>query len=73
MTITDSINKSDAFIAAWLPGSEGAGVADFLFATDDFKPVGKLPFSWPNAFEDLPLATDSDKALYPFGEGLSDY
>ncbi|MEH6586273.1 MAG: glycoside hydrolase family 3 N-terminal domain-containing protein [Halioglobus sp.] len=73
MTITDSIDKSDAFIAAWLPGSEGAGVADFLFATDDFKPVGTLPFSWPSAFEDLPLAADSDKALYPFGAGLSDY
>ena len=72
-TVTDTIEASDAFVAAWLPGSEGAGVADFLYGTNGFKPTGKLPFSWPNAFEDLPLAPDSDKALYPFGFGLSEY
>jgi beta-glucosidase len=73
MTITDSIEQSDAFIAAWLPGSEGIAVADFLYAKDGFKPVGKLPFSWPDKFEDLPLAQDSPAALYPFGFGLTDY
>jgi len=73
LTITDSIEKSDAFIAAWLPGSEGAGVADFLYGSNGFKPKGKLPFSWPDKFEDLPLAQDSDKALFPFGFGLEDY
>jgi beta-glucosidase len=73
MTITDSIEQSDAFIAAWLPGSEGIAVADFLYAKDGFKPVGKLPFAWPDKFEDLPLAQDSPAALYPFGFGLTDY
>ncbi|MBT1444997.1 glycoside hydrolase family 3 C-terminal domain-containing protein [Shewanella sp. JM162201] len=45
------INASDAFVAAWLPGTEGAGVADVLIADNkglaraDFK--GRLPFPWP--------------------------
>jgi beta-glucosidase len=73
MTVTDTIKQSDAFIAAWLPGSEGAGVADFLFAAKGFTPVGKLPTSWPDHYEDLPLAQDADKALYPFGFGLNKY
>jgi beta-glucosidase len=73
MTVTDTIKQSDAFIAAWLPGSEGAGVADFLFAANGFKPVGKLPTSWPEKYEDLPLAPDAENALYPFGYGLNKY
>ncbi|MFT5282167.1 MAG: beta-glucosidase [Kangiellaceae bacterium] len=73
LTVNDAINTSDAFIAAWLPGSEGAGVADFLFAANGFLPVGKLPTSWPAQYADLPLAENSDKALYPFGFGLSEY
>jgi beta-glucosidase len=73
MTVTNTIKQSDAFIAAWLPGSEGAGVADFLFGANEFKPVGKLPTSWPNQYEDLPLAQDSENALYPFGYGLNEY
>ncbi len=73
MTVTSTIKQSDAFIAAWLPGSEGAGVADFLFGADGFKPVGKLPTSWPDQYDDLPLAQDAEKALYPFGFGLNQY
>src|ERR1035441_3895989 len=37
----------DAVVAAWLPGSEGQGVADVLFG--DYKPTGKLSFTWPKA------------------------
>jgi len=40
---------SDAFVAAWLPGSEGAGVADVLLGDYDF--VGTLPFTWPSTDE----------------------
>ena len=44
----DLINMSDAFIAAWLPGTEGQGVTDVLFGgAKDFQ--GKLPFDWPGA------------------------
>lgn len=73
LTVTDTIDKSDAFIAAWLPGSEGTGVADFLYGTDGFTPKGKLPFSWPDKFADLPLAPNSKNVLFPFGFGLQAY
>lgn len=47
----DLINRSDAFIAAWLPGTEGAGLADMLLARPDGKAAydftGRLPFDWP--------------------------
>ncbi len=45
------LNASDAFVVAWLPGSEGQGVADVLFADTEGKArydfQGKLSFSWP--------------------------
>jgi beta-glucosidase len=43
------IDTADAFLAAWLPGTEGAGVADVLFG--DYKPTGKLAYSWPRRFK----------------------
>ena len=46
------INAADAFVVAWLPGSEGKGVADVLVADADGKPrydfTGRLSFDWPN-------------------------
>lgn len=65
------INAADAFVAAWLPGSEGGGVADVLFGKVDFK--GKLPFSWPADAKGAPLNVgDAEyKPLYPFGFGLT--
>jgi beta-glucosidase len=50
--VNDLINRSDAFIAAWLPGTEGLGLTDMLFAGADGKPAyeftGRLPFDWPS-------------------------
>ena len=47
----DLINRSDAFIAAWIPGTEGLGLADMLLAGPDGRPAydftGRLPFDWP--------------------------
>jgi beta-glucosidase len=47
----DLINRSDAFIAAWLPGTEGQGLADMLLANGNGRPrydfTGRLPFDWP--------------------------
>ena len=65
------INTADAFIAAWLPGSEGAGVADVLFGKADFR--GKLPFSWPADARGAPLSIGDAgyEPLYPFGFGLT--
>jgi beta-glucosidase len=49
----DLINRSDAFIAAWLPGTEGMGLADMLIAGADgrarFNFTGRLSFDWPAA------------------------
>ncbi len=45
LVVDAELAESAAFVAAWLPGSEGAGVADVLFGDYDF--TGRLPFSWP--------------------------
>ena len=46
--VNEEINNSDAFVAAWLPGTEAGGITDVLFANagSDFK--GRLSYSWPN-------------------------
>lgn len=65
------LNAADAFVAAWLPGSEGGGVADVLFGKADF--TGRLPFSWPADAKGAPLnAGDAGhKPLYRYGYGLT--
>ena len=68
------MNDSDAFIAAFLPGSEGGGVADMLFRTDpsyDF--TGRLSYSWPKlATQNALNKQDADyDPLFPVGYGLS--
>jgi beta-glucosidase len=75
LVVTNQIEKSDAFVAAWLLGSEGDGVAEVLFGEYNFK--GKLPHSWPASIEDYKgkygpnFWDNSIKPLYPFGFGLS--
>jgi beta-glucosidase len=73
MIITDVLPQADAFMVAFLPGTEGQGVADVLFG--DFKPKGKLSFSWPKSMDQLPLNVNSSKEhhdpLFPFGYGLT--
>lgn len=74
LVVTKQIQKSDAFIAAWLIGSEGKGVAEVLFGDYNFS--GKLPHSWPKSVEDFKgkygpnFWDDSIKPLYPLGYGL---
>lgn len=70
------INASDAFVAAWLPGSEGAGIADVLVAGRDGRPAhdfhGKLSFSWPARADQVVNRGDTNETpLFPFGYGLS--
>lgn len=70
LPITKLINAADAFVMAWLPGSEGEGVADVLFG--DVKPTGKLPHTWPRDAKQIPINDgDGKKGLYPYGFGLS--
>jgi len=71
LIINDVLEKADAFIAAWLPGTEGRGVADVLFG--DYKPTGKLSYTWPRSIDQVPInAGDSDyDPLFEFGYGLT--
>ena len=71
------LNASDAFVAAWLPGTEGHGISDVLFATadgatrHDFR--GKLSFSWPKLPTQVVLNRGDANydPLFPFGFGLT--
>ena len=65
------IDKADAFVAAWLPGTEGRGVTDVLFG--DFKPVGRLSFSWPRSMAQIPIniGDANYNPLFKYGFGLS--
>lgn len=65
--VNRELNAADAFVAAWLPGSEGAGVADVLFGKA--QPTGRLSFSWPATCDGAPL-NGSEGALFPRGYGL---
>ncbi len=71
MIINDVLGQADAFIAAWLPGTEGDGVADVLFGA--YKPTGKLSFSWPRSNDQLPINVGDVKydPLFKYGYGLS--
>ena len=60
----------DGLVAAWLPGSEGAGVADVLYG--DYNPTGKLSFTWPKSSSQEPINVgDGKQGLFPYGYGLS--
>ena len=71
MLLGSVLEQADALIAAWLPGSEGQGVADVLFG--DSKPTGKLTYSWPRSAAQIPIhATDTNyDPLFKLGYGLS--
>jgi beta-glucosidase len=67
----EALDLCDAVVAAWLPGTEGAGIADVLFGTR--KPTGKLPVSWPRTMAQVPINIGDANydPLFPFGFGLS--
>ena len=75
--VNPELNASDAFVAAWLPGTEGGGVADVLVAGRDGKPKadfrGTLSFSWPKRLDQYVLNRRDPNydPLFPFGYGLS--
>ncbi len=81
MYLTREINASDAFVVAWLPGTEGGGIADLLFRNADGTVAhdfhGKLSYSWPRGPTQTPLNPpghfDADAPydpLFAFGYGL---
>ena len=74
--ITEQLPLAEAWVAAWLPGTEGGGIADVLFG--DYPFTGKLSYSWPRSNEQLPIninnsaeETGCDGPLFPFGYGLT--
>jgi beta-glucosidase len=64
-----ALDASDGFVAAWLPGTEGQGVADVLFG--DYKPAGKLPCPWLASMDELTRPSAGLKPLFDYGFGLT--
>jgi beta-glucosidase len=67
-----ALDDSDAFLAAWLPGTEGQGVADVIFGNSN--PTGKLPHTWPRTMAQVPCNAGENtqgEPLFPCGYGLT--
>jgi beta-glucosidase len=75
LILTDSygvsvLDQANAFVAAWLPGTEGDGIADVLFG--DYRPTGRLSFPWPASVDQYPINDgDGQLPLFPVGYGLT--
>lgn len=68
LIITEELPLADAWVAAWLPGTEGQGVADVLFG--DYQFTGRLSYEWPAANKDIPLSETGATPLFERGFGL---
>ncbi len=70
LILGEALELCDALVAAWLPGTEGDGVADVLFG--DYNPTGKLPCSWPRSMSQVPINVGDANydPLFSFGYGL---
>jgi len=74
LDIQAELTLSNAFVAAWLPGTEGgSGIADVLFG--DYVPTGKLSHTWVKSFSDIPMNVNADnsgkEALFAYDFGLT--
>ncbi|MCI2423113.1 glycoside hydrolase family 3 C-terminal domain-containing protein [Saccharopolyspora sp. K220] len=69
LDIAADLPQWNALVAAWLPGTEGAGVADVLFG--DHNPTGTLPVTWMASAAQQPINEgDGQQPLFPYGFGL---
>jgi beta-glucosidase len=71
LIVTEHLPEWDAFVAAWLPGTEGDGIAQVLFGEYPF--TGKLPFTWPRSMDQVPLSAlraGEKPPLFPYGSGV---
>ncbi|MGW2210023.1 glycoside hydrolase family 3 protein [Streptomyces sp. NPDC001781] len=71
LLIGDRLGRIDALVASWLPGTEGAGVADVLYGRRPF--TGQLPVTWPRGESQLPINVGDSTydPQYPYGWGLT--
>ena len=74
--VNAELNASDSFVAVWLPGPEGGGIADVLFRSADgavrYDFRGRLPMAWPRSKQPPALGRRRGEApLFPYGYGLS--
>jgi beta-glucosidase len=74
LIITRQLSLAEAWVAAWLPGTEGLGITDVLFG--DYPPTGKLPYNWPRSLSQLnqkdgKKGTGDNAPLFPIGHGLA--
>jgi beta-glucosidase len=71
LILGDVLDSATAVVAAWLPGTEGDGVADVLYGA--YKPTGKLSCSWPANMSQVPINVGDPRyaPLFPYGHGLS--
>ncbi len=71
LVLNDLYDQWDAFVAVWLPGTEGQGVADVLFG--DYPFTGTLPYTWPRSVDQLPFdfaTLQAEDVLFSRGFGL---
>jgi beta-glucosidase len=70
LLVNEELRQSAALVAAWLPGSEGAGIAEVLFGDYNFK--GKLGFTWPRTADQVPINVGDPHydPLFAYGFGL---
>ena len=69
--VTELLPLVDAFVMAWLPGTEGDGLGDVLFG--DYPFTGTLPFSWPRPMQQIPLSklnSSDEEPLWEIGAGI---
>ena len=71
MIINEAFAESDAFVAAWLPGTEGEGISDVIFG--DYNFTGRLSMTWPKSMKQIPInyGDSNYDPLFQFGFGLS--
>ena len=72
MILDNVIHYADVLFAAWLPGTEGDGIADILFG--DYQPFGQLTHSWPRHMNQIPInwGDDNYDPLFPYKHGIHD-
>ena len=73
LVITNQLPLAEAWVAAWLPGTEAQGITDVIFG--DYPPQGKLPYNWPRSgfqpnYGLERVGTGDITPLFPFGYGL---